>query len=461
MLGFLMFGAALFGQKTTTAQEYVVVKDIQVEGNKKTKKYIILRELDFKVGDTLSLSGLQDRFEKNKKWFFNTDLFSEIQFNLSTWDLATHQATVSIIVKEAWYIYPLPIVELADRNFNVWWDDHNHTLDRINLGLAYYQNNFSGRQDKLVLIAQSGFTQKAEVEYGIPYFNHRKTIGVKAKLSFIRNRAVGYRVDDYKELFRFSEKEFSLRRFRVNVDWTYRPNLRLTHALFTSYHYNRVSKFVVDSLNSEYFGKGLQEETFPGINYRLRYDLRDINLYSMTGSLLEYNLRYDGAFGGKGPERWSSSLYYAQYLRFSKRWSVELIGKGAKTFFYGNPSYYHKSSLGGSEFIRGYEYYVLNGQDYAYAKTSLRLMLVDKPIPIHKFYGTKSLPFRMFLAMNNDVGIITDRYFPAQNPLSGKWLWGKGLGLDFVFFQSRAIQLEYSMNHFGEKGLFLHLKLFN
>ena len=459
IFGFFLLGLQLEGQDT--AAKYIVVQDIKIEGNKKTKEYIVLRELDFKVGDTLSLDGLQNQFERNKKWFINTDLFSKISFNLSEWNLATNQVTIKIKVKEAWYVYPLPIVELADRNFNVWWDDHNHTLDRINLGLAYYQNNFSGRKDKLIVIAQTGFTQKAQIEYGIPYFNKKKTIGVSGKISFIRKRSIGYRVVDFKESFRFSDDEFSLRKFRLNLDWTYRPNIRLTHTLLTGYHHNRVADFVVDSLNSSFFGKGLNEELYPSLQYRLRYDLRDINLYSMTGSLLEFNTGYNGAFNAKGPDQLFANIYFAKYIKYNKRWSTELIGKVAKTLHYGNPSFYHKSSLGGGEFIRGYEYYVLNGQDFAYAKTSVRFMITDKAIPVSRLYGTKNIPFRLFLALNNDIGTIKEKYFIEQNALSGKVLWGKGIGLDLVFLQSRAVQIEYSMNHFGEKGLFLHLKLFN
>ena len=458
-LGCLLVSVNLNGQDD--AGKYIVVKDIKIEGNKKTKEHIILRELNFQIGDTLLLAGLQNQFERNKKWFINTDLFSKIDFNLSDWDLETNQATIKLKVKEAWYIYPLPIVELADRNFNIWWDDHNHTLDRINLGLAYYQNNFSGRRDRLVAIAQTGFTQKAEVEYSIPYFNKKKTIGVSGKVSFIRKRSIGYRIVDFKEQFRFSDDEFSLRKFRLNLNWTYRPDIRLTHTLLTGYHRNSVAHFVVDSLNSDFFGKGFYKEAYPSIQYRLRYDLRDINLYSMAGSLLEFNTGYDGAFNHQGPELFFGNLYYAKYLKFSKRLSTELIGKVSKTFYYGNPSFYHKSSLGSGEYIRGYEYYVLNGQDFAYAKTSLRFMITNKAIPISKFYGTKNIPFRLFIALNNDFGAIKENYFPEQNGLSGKMLWGKGIGLDFVFLQSRAIQVEYSMNHFGEKGLFLHLNLFN
>ncbi|OZI07789.1 hypothetical protein BWI93_12535 [Siphonobacter sp. BAB-5385] len=43
---------------------YVVVREIRLVGNRRTKDYIIRRELDFREGDTLSLQMLPERLEK-------------------------------------------------------------------------------------------------------------------------------------------------------------------------------------------------------------------------------------------------------------------------------------------------------------------------------------------------------------------------------------------------------------
>lgn len=439
---------------------YIVVRDIEVEGNRKTKKHIVLRELDFSVGDTLDIASLQERFARNSKWFVNTDLFSSTKFNLEDWNFETHEATIKLTVFESWYIYPVPLIELADENFNVWWADHNHTLDRINLGLAYYQNNFSGRHDKLTILAQVGFTQKAEIAYNMPFLNKKGTVGVKTKLSFIRQKSIGYQVVDFKEIFNEVGDDFMLRRSRITMDWAFRPNVRLTHTLLTGYHHNSINTTVADSLNDQYFGKGLTDERYLSLGYQLRLDKRDINLYPMSGHLVEFETRYDGSFAKAGPDQVVSSLLFAQYFTLSKRWSTEFVGKGMKNLYCENPSYYHNTSLSGDDYIRGYEYYLLKGQDYGYVKASVRFLSVERPIPVSKV-GLKDIPFRLFLTFNNDVGMIKDKYFPEQNKLSEVWLWGRGIGLDFVFYENKAIQVEYSLNHFQEKGLFLHLKLFN
>ncbi len=325
---FCSFGAK--AQDRDTAQ-YLVIQDILIEGLKKTKKYIVLRELDFAIGDTILVTDLPDVFARNKKWFVNTDLFKSIAFNIGDWDFEQHQAVIKMKVQEAWYIYPIPLVDLADRNFNVWWDDHNHSRKRINVGLAYFQNNTTGRRDKLMILAQVGFTQKAEISYNIPYFNRHKTIGLRTKISFIRNKTIGYYVDDkYKEQFRFQEGTFLLRRFRTTADWSYRSNIRFTQTLLTGFYHNRISDFVVDSLNGDFFGNGIKDEKYPSVGYRLRYDGRDINLYTMEGKLIEFNVVYDGAIKGQGPDKWFTSLYYGQHFRLGKKWSTELIGKGVK-----------------------------------------------------------------------------------------------------------------------------------
>jgi hypothetical protein len=72
----------------------------------------------------------------------------------------------------------LPILDLADRNFNVWWTTYNHSLDRVNLGARMEWLNFSGRNDKVKALLQFGYTPKQELEYRFPYLNKRQSFGI-------------------------------------------------------------------------------------------------------------------------------------------------------------------------------------------------------------------------------------------------------------------------------------------
>ena len=46
--------------KFESTSEYIVIKDINMKGNKRTKAYIILREMDVVVGDTLEVKKLEE-----------------------------------------------------------------------------------------------------------------------------------------------------------------------------------------------------------------------------------------------------------------------------------------------------------------------------------------------------------------------------------------------------------------
>ncbi|MGK0389000.1 MAG: hypothetical protein ACI94Y_001734, partial [Maribacter sp.] len=166
-----LFSFSSYGQENG----FVVISNFEIEGNKKTKEGTIIRELDFKIGDTIQLSNLATRLGKNQTLLLNTLLFLEVNMNIGNWDTEKSQVTIQIKVKETWYIYPIPIFELADRNFNVWWNQYDHSFKRVDYGVRLYYNNLSGRRDILKGVIQLGYTQKYELEYSMPFINKAKT----------------------------------------------------------------------------------------------------------------------------------------------------------------------------------------------------------------------------------------------------------------------------------------------
>jgi len=72
------------------------------------------------------------------------------------------------------------------------------------------------------------------------------------------------------------------------------------------------------------------------------------------------------------------------------------------------------------------------------------------------FKAYRELPFRVYLTANFDFGYVKDRYYFENNTFVNRWLTGGGLGLDLVFYYNKLVRLEYSINHTGEKGIYLH-----
>lgn len=74
------------------------------------------------------------------------------------------------------------------------------------------------------------------------------------------------------------------------------------------------------------------------------------------------------------------------------------------------------------------------------------------------FESLKAIPFRIFLRLASGWGYANDPFDTGANPLNKKLLWGGGPALDVIIFYDIVFRLEYSFNHLGEKGLFLHFK---
>ena len=102
---------------TSKAQfDYIIINNLEISGNKKTKSDLILREMDFKVNDTIHIASVSERFEKNEKLLMNTGLFNLVKINIKNWNENAQSIDLTIEVVESWYIFPLPIFNLADRN---------------------------------------------------------------------------------------------------------------------------------------------------------------------------------------------------------------------------------------------------------------------------------------------------------------------------------------------------------
>ena len=92
----------------------VCVNSLLVTGTKRTKIYIVYREIQFKKGDSLGISDLQKELEQARRQVYNTTLFNEVNMELVVID--AQNVNITVRVTERWYLYPTPYFQLADRN---------------------------------------------------------------------------------------------------------------------------------------------------------------------------------------------------------------------------------------------------------------------------------------------------------------------------------------------------------
>ena len=118
-----------------------VLKDFVIEGNKKTKEWLILRESGYKKGDIIAAEELDAAIEAIRRNVANLQLFLHVTVHPVV--LTDNNLLVLIQVAERWYLYPIPYVRLAEPNFNTWL--RNSTESRTNYGIKLKQFNFRGR----------------------------------------------------------------------------------------------------------------------------------------------------------------------------------------------------------------------------------------------------------------------------------------------------------------------------
>jgi len=443
--------------------DQVVVSKITIEGNKKTRSPVILREINFSVQDTIEQELLSQRLKESEQLLLNTGLFSRVSIFFKNWIGATNEVHLHIAVVETWYIYPIPLFELADRNFNVWWVDQKRSLKRTNYGMNFSHVNFSGRADRLEFVAKFGYTRNFSLKYEMPYFNAQQSLGLLFDVSYFQNKEVNYMTLGNKQKFYQEENRFVYQRFKARAGLTYRPGLRQWHEFELSYNQNKLSEVIARDLNPHFFLEGDDFQRFFSFRYKFKSDFRDLRFYPLNGHMFSAELEKDGLGIMDNRNGLTLNLEYDKYWSLSNKWSVALLNRGKVSLIRGQQPYNDNRAVGfDNKSIRGYELYIIDGMDMWYTKSSLRYNLINKTVTFGKFVpiaAFRYMPLKVYVAFNNDLGIVHGPFMEAQNSFNNRLLWGGGLGLDFVFYNDKVVSLEYSYNHLFEHGLFIHLNL--
>ena len=165
-IAFLCLSASL--QTLLFAQLSFTPQKVFFHGLKRSKTAIVSRELAFIPGRAILLQDTADFFKKSCFNIFNTTLFNYCTYRVDSGytDSSGHSfGQIHFRVSERWYTFPVPIFELADRNFNEWWYDRNADFNRVNIGLKLIQKNVRGRNEELILLGQGGFTRRFDFSY--------------------------------------------------------------------------------------------------------------------------------------------------------------------------------------------------------------------------------------------------------------------------------------------------------
>lgn len=428
-----------------------IMGEIYVEGNKRTKPYIIQRELPFKAGDSILLTDLVKAFEVARQQLFNTGLFNEVVVSLKAF--RGYYVDVNITIKERWYIFPLPYLKPVDRNIAE-WAKQGFGLDRVNYGFKFTHYNFSGRNDKLRLWLITGYTKQVQFQYEQPFADKSLKHGYRLGFMYSSNKEVNFNTTNNEQVF-VDTFARGIKQWSANIDYIYRPGLRT----FNNVRF-QITSMQVDSaivgLNPKYFPQGRTSVIFPELSYTLNYYKVDYIHFPLTGWMGEVGFLKRGF--SKQMNLWQLSGRLTKSWELSKKNYLMWQAYGVVRVPFDQPFVNHRLFGYGELYLRGLEKYVIDGVAGFMSRQSYRRELFRFNVPT--FLKSKShdhIPFRIYARTFADMGYAYNKSFPA-NSLVNRMLYTWGMGVDVVTFYDLILRFDYSFNQLGQNGLFLHIK---
>jgi len=455
LLPYAILAQPIAQNKTDTlpAGRVVFIDNIFLTGNSKTKDRIILRELSIKKGSSYSFEALEEIIEADRNKIYNTRLFNEVE--VAILELDFDKVDVVIRVAERWYLFPIPLLDIIDRNFNDWWVNQDADLSRLIYGLSLYHFNMRGMNERMTVTAQFGFTKRFEVNYSMPYIDRSQRHGLSFSAKYLEYNNLHYKTVDNNRVF--VETEDLLRTtLGFGVSYTLRNSFYTRHNFGIDYNRNNVADTVL-ILNPDYLGTGTNDQNLLKLSYFYNIDKRDIAAYPLDGHDFSVGISHLG-FGLKNSvNKTEFQITYAKYFNLKKGFYFNNLSSVYLSTPPNQP-YTLLSGLGFSNrLVRGYELYTIFAQNYFLNKNTFKKVIFKgstkwKSMPLEQF---QYIPYALFLKTYVDFGYATNTENLEGNArLTNSWLAGAGFGLDFVTMYDFVIRVEYSFNNIGESGLF-------
>lgn len=442
-----------------SAQPLVYITAVGIAGNKVTRARIILREMMLQPGDSLSPSALREALDRSRKNLMNTSLFNFADIALE--EELPGRVRVKVTVVERWYIWPIPIVRLGDRNLNVWWETKD--FSRLSYGFYVDWKNFRGRREKLVTRFQAGYDQIYDFHYQVPYLNRAQTLGIGVGAGFHASHETVYMTRDNKQMFYQPENGYARKDIFAFANLFVRKNIYNSHLFELKYDRHHFHDSLV-ILNPAFSLDGAAKPEYFTLHYKYKSDHRDYVTYPLEGYYFDVDAhKYGLGFEGRGsPDFFSLMATFRKYWKFTP-WLYYAAGLNCKFSSDDPEPYYLSRSIGyGRDIVRSYEYYVVDGSSFGILKTNLKFALVSQRRGEINFIRSEKFSKFFYAFYGNlflDMGYADHPGAVKElgNTLQNEFLMGFGAGIDFVSYYDIVLRFEYSASKTLEHGFFMHL----
>ncbi len=321
-----------------------IIDTVIIEGNEKTKDYVILNEMTLKPGMQATFEAVD--FDRNR--IYSIGLFTRVDIYYDSLG-TTHFLFVA--VRERWYLIPIPI-------FGFRYGDPG----KIYFGAGFLHNNVGGRNQKLFASVTLGYDPSVSLSFFDPLIDRDNQLYLSGNLSYSRVR-------NKSEQQAALTGDFDEHHFNAAVTFGKRFNLYETAGITLGYQIVSVSAYqpgrTVDA-------GGRDNVVYGTLNYV--YDSRDLGEYASRGFFASLSLT---DFGFMSPGA-NFARYSADFRKFIPLpLGLTLAGRAVGSVVSGGevPTYSHVY-FGYGEKIRGYFRSIFEGEDMVGGSIELRYALL-------------------------------------------------------------------------------------
>ena len=443
----LLFSINLFSQT-------LHIDTIKIKGNKITKPSIILKELSFKQNQNINEEELIKEIKQSKINILNTGLFNFVEID---YNIITPNVYISITLVEQWYIWPIPFIEHADRNFSSFL--HNADWTRVNYGLFLEINNFRGRREQLKFKIRGGYKEQYGFMYSKPNIDYKQKHGLSFETSYFRQHEIAYKTQNNTLLYYRNDSQFTQTDIRSTLTYDYRQTLYDFHSITLQYMNRKITDTIAD-LNPDYFGNEQTKLEYLNLSYSFTNEHRNYIFYPTNGYVLHLAYNRKIFFNSQNKDINSFVAEYRWYKKITKRISFgqNIYGKLSDNT---KQAYSIIEGFGYSHYLRAYEFYVIDGYNSVLLKNNIRYNLLKR-----KNFTIPAIPWTQFnksflsIYINGflEAGYVSNHQnYDKSNTFVNTPLYSAGFGIDLVTYYETIIRFEYSINHIGESGFFIHM----
>ena len=457
---------------------YIRITDIEVSGNERTKERIITRELDFELNDSLATFRDDNRFspfeQKNfnrldssevvrrmkysRENIINTKLFLEVRLSLEEKEQGGYKLLIDL--KERWYFWVFPVLQLDHPNFNDWLKDPD--FSRFTQGIFVSHNNMWGLSHQTSVLGYFGSSTGIGLGYYIPWIGKGQKIGLTLGALYRNSTVVEYGSLNNERQIVFEEGSTKEYNFLTTI--TVRPGLYNYGKLRLTATHHSISDHLYDLTMSDslasFLPEGKQDVSHVDLYVEYTYDTRNNRAYPLKGNFMKGFVDKRGlGILGTDVDYFYYGLDMHFYQALSERWYVAELFSLTSSSGSNIPYRYKQKLNSGDGFIRGYDYYALRGDNAYYFRSNIKYNVIKPailPARKEKYKDSKfrNLPYAFYLNLIADVGYVTENTYGEFNPYNNKLLYSWGVGVDFISYYDLVLRFEYMFTSIGTHGFF-------